>query len=205
MGLVIWFMDFGFPQCLFYCIYVLQLSTVISVLDFVSCMLPGSYGCTSAQGSCVGGQKCKYAWHAYNSYCRFFCSASTLGVENDLKSIQEWKPAIHFPHIPSTGKWTCAIIYQDDIVVLSKEVIEHMGHHWKVLMLLESFGISLKLKKWKSFTKKFNYLGNIICPGKQKFAGHTTDTNRRIEDPTKITEVISLHGICNFSKYFSRT
>ena len=48
-------------------------------------------------------------------------------------------------------RWQTCLIYLDDVIVFSKDTNEHVAHVDKVLTLLRSAGVSLKLKKCEFF------------------------------------------------------
>ena len=110
--------------------------------------------------------------------------------------------------ILSRVKWQYALVYLDDVIIYSKTVEEHFRHVRTVLTLLQSAGISLKLKKCAFFTAAVDYLGHRIKPGKLEVASETCDAIRHAQPPTTQTEIRSFIGLCNvyrrFVKNFAR-
>ena len=67
--------------------------------------------------------------------------------------------------------WKKAIVYLDDIIVFSQTVQDHIRDVDEVLSILESAGLSLKLKKCDLFRSRVDYLGHVVRPGKLAMSG----------------------------------
>lgn len=66
-------------------------------------------------------------------------------------------------------------VHFDEIVVLSKSPADHIEKVWCVLGLLYEASVTLKLKKYKFFAERIDYLGFVIRPGRFELAERTTD------------------------------
>lgn len=86
--------------------------------------------------------------------------------------------------ILSAIKLRFAIIYHDDIVVITKFLEEHAEHSCNVITLLSNARVILKLKKFRFSSETIKYIGHVICPRRLKFASHTTDATRELRTPT---------------------
>lgn len=80
---------------------------------------------------------------------------------------------------PSVSQQNCHIFVNFD---------EHLSHLLTVLELLPKEGVTLYLKKYNFFTKKMNYRGDGICPGKLGLAYYTTDKIRDLKLLRKVSE-----------------
>ena len=93
------------------------------------------------------------------------------------------------------------IIYLDDIVIFSKDLVSHLESLKAVFWKLEEAGLKLKPSKCELFWRQLAYLGHVISA-----KGVTTDEGK-IEaiknwpTPTNVTEVRSSLG---FTGYYCR-
>ena len=76
--------------------------------------------------------------------------------------------------------WKKAIVYLDDIIVFSQTVQDHIRDVDEVLSILESAGLSLKLKKCDLFRSRVDYLGHVVRPGKLAMSGKKSDRRGRM-------------------------
>ena len=94
------------------------------------------------------------------------------------------------------------IIYQDDILILSPNVEEHMVTVRKVLNTLKDAGIKVNISKCSFFTDQVHYLGHIFSS-----TGVHTDPEkvRSIVDapaPKNLKQLQAFLGLCNYYKQF---
>lgn len=75
-------------------------------------------------------------------------------------------------------KWQFAFLYLNDIVIYSKSPKIHICHVRIVLALFIDAGVTMRLKKFKRFTRTINYLSHVIRPRHLGIASHTTDAVR---------------------------
>lgn len=93
--------------------------------------------------------------------------------------------------IVTTAKWQYELIYLDETDESSKNVGGHMDHLRKILTLLVTVGLTLKLRKCKFFADKMDYLGNFIRTGRLKIPSHIADDISGLTEPTTITHLKS--------------
>ena len=59
-------------------------------------------------------------------------------------------------------KWSCALVYLDDIIVYSSSFIDHLSHLELVLDKIQQCGLTLKIDKCQFCRTNFKYLGHIV-------------------------------------------
>ena len=74
-------------------------------------------------------------------------------------------------------KWSCCLVYLDDIIIYSRNFAEHMNHLELVLQKIKASGLTLQLNKCN------------FCKIKLKYLGHIVSQNGIMPDPTKIEVV----------------
>lgn len=97
--------------------------------------------------------------------------------------------------ILSTVKCHFALVYPDDIVVLSVTPEEHIDHAKLVLIVLQDAGVTFKLKKCKVITDTTEYLGHVISTRRLEIATHTTHTIPALQRHASVTELRSFFGL----------
>ena len=90
------------------------------------------------------------------------------------------------------------------MIIFSKDIESHLKDVDEVLRLLHQAGVTLKLKRCYWFTKKVDYLGHDITPGKLAVAKAPTDSFATATFPTNITELCSFLGATNVYRRFIR-
>lgn len=103
--------------------------------------------------------------------------------------------------ILSAVKWQFALMYLEDVVVVSRNPDEHIDHVWQVLTLFQHAAVTLKLK-CESFTKCTNYIGNVIGPGCLQGSSHTTDAISNLKLPKDVTVLRAFLNLCNLFMRF---
>lgn len=73
-------------------------------------------------------------------------------------------------------KWQLALVYLDDIVILSKTLEKHIDHVNQKQTILQHTGVPHELKKWFSFTDTIDYIGNVVRQRRLEISAHTADT-----------------------------
>ncbi|CAF1516686.1 unnamed protein product [Rotaria magnacalcarata] len=59
-------------------------------------------------------------------------------------------------------KWTCALVYLDDIIVYSSTFSSHLQHLESVLQRIQASGLTLHLSKCQFCKTKLRYLGHVV-------------------------------------------
>lgn len=78
-------------------------------------------------------------------------------------------------HALPVVKWKFAMMYCNDIVLLSSFAAERIYQLKHVLPSLRYVEVTLKLKKCKFFTERIHYQSHAVCKGREELASHTTD------------------------------
>lgn len=104
--------------------------------------------------------------------------------------------------ILSQYTWQSCLVYLDDVIVLSKNLTDHIGHVERILGANPSAGFSLKLSKCSFFVKSVDYLGHKVMPGKLAVAQRTIDAVQGFRNPSTQTCIRSFLELCNVYRRF---
>ena len=101
-------------------------------------------------------------------------------------------------------KWSCALVYLDDIIVYSSSFSSHLQHLESVLSQLRASGLSLHISKCHFAQTKLKYLGHVVS-----HAGIEPDPDklRAVRDypiPTRLKEVRTFLGLTSYYRRFIR-
>ena len=93
------------------------------------------------------------------------------------------------------------IIYLDDIVIFSKDLVSHLGRLEAVFQKLEEAGLKLKPLKCELFCRQFAYLGHVISA-----KGVATDEGKvkAIKNWPTPTNVTKFQSFLGFMGYYCR-
>lgn len=127
------------------------------------------------------------SYHGLSRYMRV-----PFGLEHAPGILQS---AMHF--ILLMVKWLYAVVYLDEIFILSCSTSEHIAQLRQVLNLLRNSEVTLKLMRCSFFTNTMSYLGHVTRPRWLKIVFYNTDGIKGLKTRTNITEVRSFHGLCN--------
>lgn len=86
-------------------------------------------------------------------------------------------------------KCQLALVFLDDVVVLSNTFIDYINHLDAVLKLLPQAGVSLKLKNCFFFHNLTHHLRHDISPGSLQISPQTKDAIEQFKPPTKVIEL----------------
>ena len=117
-----------------------------------------------------------------------------FGLTNSLAIFQTMINAL-FKDLIYTEK---VAIYMDNILVFSKTMEEHIKTVWQVLQILQDNNLYLQLSKCYFHKKKIDYLGYIISYGHLEMDPIKVAGIMDWLSPTKVKEVQSFLGFCNF-------
>lgn len=104
--------------------------------------------------------------------------------------------------ILSSNKWHLALVYLDDIVAFSKTPDQSFKYVQKVMLLLNSTGTTVKLKKCNTLANTNDYLERVICPRRLELPSYTTNAIPRLRSPTSISELRSILGLFDVLQRF---
>lgn len=104
--------------------------------------------------------------------------------------------------IITSVRWQYALVYLNDIVILSKAPQEHIVHVRKVLKLLRIAEVTLRLKECRFTFKTIDYLVHVICARSLGASSPTTDPIGRLNTPNNVTKLISSLQLYSVFKQF---
>ncbi|CAF5223947.1 unnamed protein product, partial [Rotaria magnacalcarata] len=101
-------------------------------------------------------------------------------------------------------KWSCALVYLDDIIVYSSTFQSHLQHLNSVLERIQSNGLTLHISKCQFCKTKLKYLGHVVS---QSGIEPDPDKVRAVRDypvPTRIKDVRAFLGLTSYYRRFIR-
>ena len=104
--------------------------------------------------------------------------------------------------ILSRFRWQTCLVYLDDIIIFSKNKVDHLRHVEQVLSVMRDAGLTLKLPKCTFFTDTVKYLGHIIRPGRLEIDRARVAGLSEALPPRTKTELRSFLGVCNVYRRF---
>lgn len=97
----------------------------------------------------------------------------------------------------STVQWQFALVYLDDVMILSKSLKVYIKHVRHLFAILCNASVTFKLKQCKQFPNSMKYLGHFIHPGLLQISQRTIDSIPDLKPPTNIMYLRSFLGLCN--------
>ena len=94
------------------------------------------------------------------------------------------------------------IIYLDDLVIFSKDLVSHLERLEAVFQKLEKAGLKLKPSKCELFQWQISYLGHVISAQRVATDKGEIATIKNFPTPTNITEVQSFLGFMEYYCWF---
>ena len=99
-------------------------------------------------------------------------------------------------------KWSCALVYLDDIIVYSSTFSSHLQNLESVLQRIEASGLTLHLSKCQFCKTKLRYLRHIVS---QTGIEPDPDKIRAVRDypvPTRLKDLRAFLGLTNYYRRF---
>jgi hypothetical protein len=94
------------------------------------------------------------------------------------------------------------VVYFDDILIYSKNLIEHLDHLRNVLSVLRSEKLYANLKKCAFCMEKIVFLGYVVTAQGIEMDGEKVKAIRDWPTPKSVSEVRSFHGLASFYRHF---
>ncbi|CAF3890410.1 unnamed protein product [Rotaria sp. Silwood1] len=99
-------------------------------------------------------------------------------------------------------KWSCALVYLDDIIAYSSTFSLHLQHLESVLQRIQASGLTLHLSKCHFCKTKLRYLGHVVS---QTGIEHDPDKIPAVRDypvPTRLKDVRTFLGLTSYYRRF---
>ena len=94
------------------------------------------------------------------------------------------------------------LVYLDDILIMSKNITEHIGHVRTVLVLLREHKLYAKLSKCSFCSPELNFLGHVISAEGIKVDPAKTAVVRAWPKPKTLKELQAFLGLANYFRRF---
>ena len=92
--------------------------------------------------------------------------------------------------------------YLDDIIIYSKTWKEHTQHIWTVLQKLREADLQVNIKKSEFYVQEITFLSLLVSTEELKMNPWKIEVIIQWATPTKLIEVQSFIGFCNFYRRF---
>jgi len=96
----------------------------------------------------------------------------------------------------------CVIVYLDDILVYSDDLVQHREHIWEILKWLRQNGLFAKGNKWKWHKDSVEFLGYILKTEGLTMANDKVKIIHEWPEPWKVKDIQSFLGFANFYHHF---
>ena len=98
-----------------------------------------------------------------------------------------------------SGKdWDFVFVYLDDLLIVTKSMLEHLDHLKKVLNRLMEFGLKLKPKKCAFAREQVDYLGHTLSTEGMRPNSAKDEAVENFPKPKSSKEIKSFLGLVNF-------
>lgn len=91
-------------------------------------------------------------------------------------------------------KWKFTLVHLNDIVIYSRSPEEHIGYLRGALTLLNDVGVSLRLPKFKFFTKTIDHHCHVKRQSRLGITSDTKNATRGLQPPSNLTQLRSFLG-----------
>jgi hypothetical protein len=99
-------------------------------------------------------------------------------------------------------KWSCALVYLDDIIVYSSSFEDHLHHLELALQQIEQSGLTLKIDKCHFCKTHLKYLGHIVSKEGIRPDPAKLNAVREYPVPTKLKAVRTFLGLSSYYRRF---
>lgn len=99
-------------------------------------------------------------------------------------------------------KWQHALVYVEDVIILSKTPKDHLKNIDEGRVLLMEPEVTIKHKKSQFYSRDMHYLDHVIEPGKLQVARQTVEAIKAQKYRFNIAELRSIQGVCKVYQRF---
>jgi len=96
----------------------------------------------------------------------------------------------------------CVVVYLDDILIYSDDIMQHWSHIKEVLKKLQKAGLYAKAEKCKFHSDSVEYLGYVLSLSGLTMSDAKVKTIQEWLEPKKIKDIQSFLGFANFYRRF---
>jgi len=134
------------------------------------------------------GDKWKTAFHT--CYRAFEWSVMLFGLTNAPAAFQ------HFMND------MCVVVYLDNILIYSDDIMQHQSHVKEVLKRLRKAGLYTKAEKCEFYSDSIEYRGYVLFPSGLTMSNAKVKTIEEWPEPKKVKDIQSFLGFANFYRRF---
>jgi len=96
----------------------------------------------------------------------------------------------------------CIVVYLDDILIYSDNIMQHREHVKGVLKRLQKAGLYTKAEKCEFHSDSVEYLGYVLSPSGLTMSDAKVKTIQEWPEPKKVKDIQSFLGFANFYRRF---
>jgi len=96
----------------------------------------------------------------------------------------------------------CIVVYLDDILIYSDDIMQHRSHVKEVLKRLQKAGLYTKAEKYEFHSDSVEYLGYVLSPSGLTMSDAKVKTIQEWPEPKKVKDIQSFLGFANFYRCF---
>jgi len=141
------------------------------------------------------GDKWKTAFRTH--YGAFKWSVMLFGLTNALAAFQRFMNDVFSDLLD-----VCVVVYLDDILIYSNDIMQHQSHVKEVLKRLQKVRLYAKAEKYKFHSDSIKYLGYVLSPAGLTMSDTKVKTIQEWPEPKKIKDIQSFLGFTNFYRHF---
>jgi len=96
----------------------------------------------------------------------------------------------------------CVIVYLNNILIYSDDIMQHWSHVKEVLKRLWKAGLYVKTEKCEFHSDSMEYLGYVLSPSGLTMSSAKVKTIQEWLEPKKVKDIQSFLGFANFYRCF---
>jgi len=141
------------------------------------------------------GDKWKTAFRTH--YEAFKWSVMLFGLTNTPAAFQRFMNDVFSDLLD-----VCVVVYLDDILIYSNDIMQHQSYVKEVLKRLQKVKLYAKAEKYKFHSDSIKYLGYVLSPAGLTMSDTKVKTIQEWPEPKKIKDIQSFLGFTNFYRCF---